>query len=51
MRVLLTGHRGYIGTILTPMLLAAGHEVVGMDTDLYSRCTFGDRIPILLCRS
>ncbi len=45
MRVLLTGHRGYIGTILTPMLLAAGHEVVGMDTDLYSRCTFGDRIP------
>jgi nucleoside-diphosphate-sugar epimerase len=45
MRVLLTGHRGYIGTILTPMLLAAGHEVVGMDTDLYSRCTFGDSIP------
>lgn len=45
MRVLLTGHRGYIGTILTPMLLAAGHEVVGMDTDLYSRCTFGDTIP------
>jgi nucleoside-diphosphate-sugar epimerase len=45
MRVLLTGHRGYIGTILTPMLLAAGHEVVGMDTDLYSRCTFGETIP------
>ncbi|OUC12087.1 MAG: NAD-dependent dehydratase [Alkalinema sp. CACIAM 70d] len=45
MRVLLTGHRGYIGTIMTPMLLAAGHDVVGMDTDLYERCTFGDSIP------
>lgn len=45
MRVLLTGHRGYIGTIMTPMLLAAGHDVVGMDTDLYERCTFGESIP------
>lgn len=42
MRVLVTGHLGYIGTILTPMLLARGHEVVGMDSDLYERCTFGD---------
>jgi nucleoside-diphosphate-sugar epimerase/SAM-dependent methyltransferase len=40
MRVLVTGHRGYIGTILTPMLDAAGHEVVGLDSDLYDRCTF-----------
>lgn len=40
MRVLVTGHRGYIGVVLTPMLEAAGHEVVGMDTDLYRRCTF-----------
>src|SRR4051794_21283946 len=40
MRVLVTGHRGYIGSVLTPMVLKAGHEVVGMDTDLYSRCTF-----------
>jgi nucleoside-diphosphate-sugar epimerase len=42
--VLLTGHLGYIGTALTPMLLAAGHEVVGLDSDLYSRCTFCDGI-------
>ncbi len=40
MRVLLTGHLGYIGTVLTPMLLKAGHEVVGLDSDLYARCTF-----------
>jgi nucleoside-diphosphate-sugar epimerase len=40
MRVLLTGHRGYIGTILTPMLVQAGHDVVGLDSDLYARCTF-----------
>jgi nucleoside-diphosphate-sugar epimerase/SAM-dependent methyltransferase len=40
MRVLVTGHRGYIGTVLTPMLKAAGHEVAGIDSDLYERCTF-----------
>ena len=40
MRVLLTGNLGYIGTILSPMLAEAGHEVVGLDSDLYSRCTF-----------
>jgi nucleoside-diphosphate-sugar epimerase len=40
MRVLITGHLGYIGTILTPMLVRAGHDVVGLDSDLYARCTF-----------
>ena len=40
MRVLLTGHLGYIGTVMTPMLLESGHEVIGFDSDLYSRCTF-----------
>src|SRR4029077_13407454 len=40
MRVLVTGHLGYIGTVLIPMLLRAGHEVVGLDSDLYSRCTY-----------
>ena len=40
MRVLVTGHLGYIGTVLAPMLVQAGHEVVGLDCDLYSRCTF-----------
>lgn len=40
MRVLVTGHLGYIGTVLTPMLVGAGHEVAGMDSDIYSRCTY-----------
>ncbi|MEU8078653.1 SDR family oxidoreductase [Catellatospora citrea] len=36
LRVLVTGHEGYIGSVLTPMLQAAGHEVVGLDTGLYA---------------
>lgn len=35
MRVMVTGHEGYIGAVLAPMLRAAGHEVVGLDCGLY----------------
>lgn len=42
MRVLLTGHKGYIGAVAAPMLSAAGHDVVGLDTDLYANCNFGE---------
>lgn len=42
MRVLLTGHEGYIGTVMAPMLLQAQHEVVGLDSNLFERCTFGE---------
>jgi nucleoside-diphosphate-sugar epimerase len=45
MRVLVTGHRGYIGCVMVPMLQAAGHEVVGLDSDLFEQCTFGPGIP------
>ena len=41
MRVLVTGHLGYIGAVLTRMLLDEGFDVIGLDSDLYSRCTFG----------
>ncbi len=44
MRVLVTGHAGYIGTVLVPMLLQAGHEVIGLDTNLFERSTFSDGI-------
>jgi nucleoside-diphosphate-sugar epimerase len=40
MRVLVTGHRGFIGAVMVPMLQKAGHEVVGMDTDLYAEVPF-----------
>jgi nucleoside-diphosphate-sugar epimerase len=41
MKVLLTGHKGYIGAVAAPMLFAAGHQVVGVDTALYDCCNFG----------
>lgn len=44
MRVIVTGHKGYIGVVLTPMLLTAGHQTVGIDSDLYERCTFGNTL-------
>jgi nucleoside-diphosphate-sugar epimerase len=42
MRVLITGHLGYIGTVLTSMIQAAGYEVIGLDSDLFAACTFGE---------
>jgi len=44
MRVLLTGHDGYIGHVLLPMLLDRGHHVTGLDSFLYEDCGFaGER--------
>ena len=45
MKILLTGHKGYIGAVGATQLKAAGHEVVGLDTDLFSNCTFGTGTP------
>lgn len=42
MRVLVTGHLGYLGVVVTRCLQTDGMDVVGMDTDLYRECTFGD---------
>ncbi len=44
MKVLVTGNLGYIGTVLTPKLLARGHSVSGLDSDLFSECTFTGEI-------
>jgi nucleoside-diphosphate-sugar epimerase len=41
MRILVTGHNGYIGTVMVPILKQAGHDVVGLDSDLFTQCTFG----------
>ena len=40
MRVLLTGHDGYIGAVMGQLLLEDGHDVVGLDTYLFEDCTF-----------
>jgi nucleoside-diphosphate-sugar epimerase len=44
-RILLTGHDGYIGAVLVPLLLSAGHEVVGLDAGYFSDCKFGENPP------
>ncbi|NEP50979.1 MAG: SDR family oxidoreductase [Moorea sp. SIO3C2] len=44
MRVLVTGHKGYIGTVMVPMLLAQGYDVFGLDSDLFEKSTFGEGI-------
>lgn len=41
MRVLLTGHQGYLGTVMAPILGAAGHEVTGLDSGLFADCILG----------
>jgi len=41
MRVLVTGHKGYVGTVLVPMLKAEGFDVIGMDSGLYEGSAFG----------
>ena len=45
MRTLVTGHNGYIGSVLVPVLERAGHDVVGLDSDLFASCTFGAGAP------
>jgi nucleoside-diphosphate-sugar epimerase len=41
MRVLLTGAKGYLGTVMAPVLAEAGHEVIGLDSDLFADCVLG----------
>lgn len=45
MRVLLTGHEGYIGAVASTVLADAGHDVVGLDSYLYEGCDLGDGPP------
>lgn len=42
MRILVTGHDGYIGTSLVPLFQRAGHTVVGVDSGLFADCQLFD---------
>ena len=44
MKVLVTGHRGYIVSVLAPLLALEGYDVVGLDTDYYAGCDFGSSL-------
>ncbi|AKS32303.1 NAD-dependent epimerase/dehydratase family protein [Mycolicibacterium goodii] len=41
MRVLVTGHQGYLGTVMVPILQLAGHDVTGLDTGFFADCVLG----------
>jgi nucleoside-diphosphate-sugar epimerase len=41
-KILLTGHHGYIGSVTGPLLRAAGHDVTGLDTFFYEGCDLRD---------
>jgi nucleoside-diphosphate-sugar epimerase len=49
-RILLTGHNGYIGSVMAPMLAKAGYSVMGLDTGYFDECTLGSdaaRVPAM----
>jgi len=46
-RILMTGHAGYVGAVMAPLLQTAGHEVVGLDNQYFDGCDFGDYAPQL----
>jgi nucleoside-diphosphate-sugar epimerase len=47
MQILITGHKGYIGPIMVRMLLEQGHELVGLDSDLFADCAFSEDMPFI----
>lgn len=47
MRILLTGHKGYIGAVAGSILGSAGHDVVGLDSDLFAGCDFEHAPPAI----
>jgi nucleoside-diphosphate-sugar epimerase len=42
MRILVTGHNGYIGSVMMPILASEGYDIVGLDNYLFELCLFGE---------
>ncbi len=42
MKILVTGAAGYIGSILVPVLLSKGHEIIALDNFLYNQSSLLD---------
>jgi nucleoside-diphosphate-sugar epimerase len=40
MRVLMTGHAGYLGSVMAARFVEAGHQVTGLDTGYFAECRF-----------
>jgi nucleoside-diphosphate-sugar epimerase len=38
-RILITGHKGYIGSVLTPLFVRSGYDVTGIDNEMFAQCT------------
>ena len=47
MKIIVTGHDGYIGAVMVPLLQEASHEVVGLDVGWFDGCDFGEKPPIV----
>lgn len=45
MKVLVTGHRGYIGAIMVPLLEEQGHTVRGVDVGYFDECSLNGAKP------
>ncbi len=51
MKVLVTGHEGYLGAVMVPVLAAAGHEVTGLDVGYFRGCGHGPEPAAIAARA
>ena len=42
MRIFLTGHLGYLGSVMAARFTEGGHEVTGLDAGYFAECLFGE---------
>jgi len=44
MRIIVTGHKGYVGTIMVPLLQAEGYDILGLDSCFYNSNNLEDNM-------